>query len=161
AASGSGAAMDSGPLVTASPNELLFVGGASNARTVRRTDRSYRFRLRKAGSMTAEKIGAAAGTYSATAAPKGTAWTMQLVAFQTSSSPPPGTNYPVKVSTNGRYLVDQNNTPFLMTGDSPQALMVNLSEAEADAFFADRQAGGFNLVWINLLCATYTGGRAD
>jgi hypothetical protein len=38
---------------------------------------------------------------------------------------------------------------------------VNLSEAEADAFFADRQAAGFNLVWVNLLCATYTGGRAD
>src|SRR5262245_33567426 len=39
--------------------------------------------------------------------------------------------------------------------------MVNLSEAEADSFFANRQAAGFNLVWINLLCATYTGGRAD
>ncbi|HVM98040.1 MAG TPA: DUF4038 domain-containing protein, partial [Candidatus Acidoferrales bacterium] len=39
--------------------------------------------------------------------------------------------------------------------------IVNLSEAQADAFFADRQLGGFNLVWINLLCATYTGGRAD
>src|SRR5262249_40707174 len=37
----------------------------------------------------------------------------------------------------------------------------NLSEAEAETFFADRQAGGFNLVWINLLCATYTGGRPD
>ncbi len=51
--------------------------------------------------------------------------------------------------------------PFLITGDSPQALTVNLSEAEADAFFADRQAAGFNLVWVNLLCATYTGGRPD
>jgi hypothetical protein len=35
--------------------------------------------------------------------------------------------------------VDQNNAPFLIAGDSPQALMVNLSEAEADGFFADRQ----------------------
>ena len=48
-----------------------------------------------------------------------------------------------------------------MIGDSPQALIVNLSEAEADAFFADRATHGFNTVWINLLCATYTGGRAD
>ena len=39
--------------------------------------------------------------------------------------------------------------------------MVNLSEAEAEMFFADRSALGFNTVWINLLCATYTGGRAD
>src|SRR5262249_30032683 len=71
------------------------------------------------------------------------------------------TAYPLKVSGTGRYLVDQDGVPFLMIGDSPQALTVNLSEAEADAFFADRQAAGFNLVWANLLCATYTGGRPD
>jgi hypothetical protein len=69
--------------------------------------------------------------------------------------------YPLKKSANNRYLVDQNNVPFLMVGDSPQALIVNLTEAEASAFFADRAALGFNTMWINLLCATYTGGRAD
>jgi Protein of unknown function (DUF4038)/Putative collagen-binding domain of a collagenase len=69
--------------------------------------------------------------------------------------------YPLKVSANGRYLVDQNNVPYLMTGDSPQALIVKLSEAQADAFFANRRAHGFNTVWINLLCTTSTGGRAD
>jgi hypothetical protein len=69
--------------------------------------------------------------------------------------------YPVKPASGGRYLVDQNNTPFLLIGDSPQALIVNISEAEADAFFADRNAHGFNTVWINLLCATYTGGRTN
>src|SRR5262245_66562681 len=88
---------------------------------------------------------------------------MLLVSFKAPGGvgPPPSSAYPLKVSANGRYLVDQNNTPFLITGDSPQALMVNLSEAEADSFFADRQAAGFNLVWINLLCASYTGGRPD
>jgi len=65
------------------------------------------------------------------------------------------------MSANKRYLVDQNNVPFLIHGDSPQALMVNLSEADADTFFADRQRFGFNAAWVNLLCATYTGGRAD
>src|SRR5262249_41996930 len=79
----------------------------------------------------------------------------------TTASGPPPSAYPLKVSANGRYLVDQNDVPFLLTGDSPQALTVNISEAEADAFFADRQAAGFNAVWVNLLCATYTGGRAD
>ena len=69
--------------------------------------------------------------------------------------------YPVKKSANNRYLVDQNNVPFLIVGDSPQALIVNLTEAEASAFFADRAALGFNTMWVNLLCATYTGGRAD
>jgi hypothetical protein len=82
-----------------------------------------------------------------------------LIALTSSSPAAPA--YPVKKSANNRYLVDQNNVPFLMVGDSPQALIVNLTEAEASAFFADRATLGFNTMWVNLLCATYTGGRAD
>jgi hypothetical protein len=69
--------------------------------------------------------------------------------------------FPVKVADGGRYLVDQNGTPFLIAGESPQALMVNLSEKEAELFFANRRSHGFNTVWINLLCRPGTGGRAD
>ena len=69
--------------------------------------------------------------------------------------------YPLTVSPTGRYLVDHAGTPFLLVGDSPQALLVNLTEAQAATYFADRAARGFNTVWINLLCAAYTGGRAD
>ena len=69
--------------------------------------------------------------------------------------------YPLKVGPNGRHLVDQNGKPFLIAGESPQALMVNLSEADAELFFANRQSHGFNAVWINLLCRKGTGGRAD
>ena len=62
--------------------------------------------------------------------------------------------YPLKVSANGRYLVDQNNTPFLIAGDSPQGLIYRVSEAQADSYFADRQAHGFNTVgWIDVTCA--------
>ncbi len=62
--------------------------------------------------------------------------------------------YPVKVSANRRYLVDQNNTPFLIVGDTPQGLMGRLSEAQADTYFADRQAHGFNTAgWIDVACA--------
>src|SRR5262249_39450752 len=71
------------------------------------------------------------------------------------------TTYPLQASTNGRYLVDQNHAPYLMVGDAPQALTVNISEAEAEMYFANRSAHGFNTLWVNLLCATYTGGRAD
>ncbi len=39
--------------------------------------------------------------------------------------------------------------------------MVNLTEEDAEHFFANRQAHGFNAVWINLLCRKGTGGRAD
>jgi hypothetical protein len=70
-------------------------------------------------------------------------------------------NAPLSISANGRYLVDQNHSPFLIMGDSPQSLIANLSTADADIYFANRQAYGFNAAWINLLCATYTAGRAD
>jgi len=161
AAAGSTSPMNSGMLTTAQSNDLLFVGGASDGRVITRVTRGYRVRYRRYGNATADRTAATAGSYSVAAKESGTAWIMQLVAFKPAGSTPPSTHYPLKVSPDGRYLVDQLNTPFLITGDSPQALIVNLSEAEADAFFADRQAGGYNLVWINLLCATYTGGRTD
>jgi hypothetical protein len=69
--------------------------------------------------------------------------------------------YPLKVSANGRYLMDQSNAPVLLVGDSPQALIVNLTTNEAAMFFADRAAFGFNTLWINLLCSNYTGGRTN
>jgi hypothetical protein len=69
--------------------------------------------------------------------------------------------FPLKVGPTGRYLVDRNGRPFLIVGDSPQALIANVSETQADRFFANRQAAGFNSVWINLLCNDYTGGRPD
>ena len=74
--------------------------------------------------------------------------------------PPPATGgpvFPLKASANNRFLVDQTGVPFLMQGDSPQALIGNLSPSDADFFFADRQAAGYNAVWVNLLCDSYTG----
>ena len=46
--------------------------------------------------------------------------------------------YPLKVSANKRYLVDQNNKPFLIVGDTPQGLIYRLTEKQADDYFADR-----------------------
>lgn len=67
----------------------------------------------------------------------------------------------LKKSPNGRYLIDSNKVPFLIAGDSPQSLMVNIATNDADMYFADRQSHAFNSVWIDLLCTTYTGGNAD
>ena len=62
--------------------------------------------------------------------------------------------FPLKLSDNHRYLVDQNGRPFLMVGDTPQGLMGRLSEQDADYYFADREAHGFNsLGWIDVMCA--------
>ena len=69
--------------------------------------------------------------------------------------------YPLKVGPTRRYLVDRDGHPFLIVGDSPQSLIVNLSAIQADRFFANRQDAGFNSMWINLLCDEYTGGRPD
>src|SRR5262245_41831934 len=60
--------------------------------------------------------------------------------------------YPLKASSDNRYLVDQNKTPFLMIGDAPQNLIANLSQADAEKYMANRERYGINTLWINLLC---------
>ena len=69
--------------------------------------------------------------------------------------------YPVKVGPTGRYLVDQNGVPFMLLGDSPQAMIANLSESDADQFMADRASRGFNAVWVNLICRANLHCNAD
>ncbi len=75
---------------------------------------------------------------------------------------PAKARYPLKISsTNPHMLVDQDNAPFLMVGDSPHSLLANLTASEAKFYMADRAARGFNTVWIDLLSVGYTGGRPD
>jgi hypothetical protein len=70
--------------------------------------------------------------------------------------------YPLKVSPTGRYLVDQRNVPFMVVGDSPQAMTVNLSPEDAEEFISNRKSAGFNSIWVNLLCIVCTrGSRTD
>jgi hypothetical protein len=69
--------------------------------------------------------------------------------------------YPLKVSRSRRYLVDQRNVPFMIVGDAPQSLIGDLSVRDAATYIADRRSRGFNALWVNLLCAHYTGCRAD
>ena len=72
-----------------------------------------------------------------------------------------GPAFPLKTADGGRYLVDQKGAPFLIAGESPQAMMVKISEEDAELFFKNRRSHGFNTAWINLICAKYTGGRDD
>jgi len=69
--------------------------------------------------------------------------------------------YPLKISANGHYLVDQNNVPFMIVGDSPQAMFANLSTDDAELFIANRQRYGYNTLWVNLLCNDKTGCKPD
>jgi hypothetical protein len=68
----------------------------------------------------------------------------------------PTASYPLKASPNGRYLVDQNNVPFLIAGDSPQGLMA-LSPTDQQAYLSSRHDAGVNTIWVSLLCTTYSG----
>lgn len=114
-------------------------------------------------AMRAAGSGAPSGTATPTQTPTQTpVATLATTAVPTATPIPSGpATYPLKVSANGRYLVDQNNKPFLMVGDSPQSIIGNISEADADLYFANRQANGFNTVWINLLCNSYTYCNSD
>ena len=48
-----------------------------------------------------------------------------------------------------------------MVGDAPHSLVVNLSSSNAAIYLADRATNGFNTLWVEALCNTYTGGRAN
>lgn len=69
-----------------------------------------------------------------------------------------GQPYPLHASPNARYLVDRNGAPFLMIGDAPHSLIVNLDRADEAACLVNRRTNGFNSLWIELLCDSYTGG---
>ena len=77
----------------------------------------------------------------------------QTSVVSATDSTPRFTAYPLEVSANQRYLVDQNNSPFWIIVDSLQALPVTVSVSDAARYFDDREAHGFNSMWINILCA--------
>lgn len=59
--------------------------------------------------------------------------------------------YPLKVSSNGRYLVDQTNTPVLLVGESAYSLISQLSSADVSVYLANRSEKGFNFLWVTLI----------
>src|SRR6516165_9603582 len=69
--------------------------------------------------------------------------------------------YPVKASSNNRYLIDQNNSPFMIVGDSPHRLIGRLSKSDAEFYMANRQRYGINTLWVELLCNDATACNVD
>jgi hypothetical protein len=64
------------------------------------------------------------------------------------AAPPP--EFPLKVSEDHRYLVDQRGTPFLYHADTAWMLFLKLAETEAADYLAARQAQGFNTIQVQL-----------
>jgi hypothetical protein len=69
--------------------------------------------------------------------------------------------YPIKVSAKNRYLVDQNNRPFMIIGDSPHSLIGRMSKSDAEFYMANRARYGINTLWVELLCNDKTACNAD
>lgn len=63
----------------------------------------------------------------------------------------PRARYPLNHVAGLRHLVDQDGRPFLLQGDSPWSLMVQLNLEEAARYLADRRKRGFNTLLVNLL----------
>jgi hypothetical protein len=53
---------------------------------------------------------------------------------------------PVRVSDNGHYFVNANGTPFFWQADTAWGIFNHAAPAEVDAYLADRQAKGFNVI---------------
>ncbi|MGB6833160.1 MAG: DUF4038 domain-containing protein [Candidatus Acidiferrum sp.] len=74
------------------------------------------------------------------------------------STPPETVTFPLKVSSNGRYLVDEANKPFRIQGEAAWSLIANQIYADADKYLSNRQAKGFNTVLVELIEHKYAQG---
>lgn len=63
----------------------------------------------------------------------------------------PAARYPLRREKGLRHLVDGAGRPFLLQGDSPWSLMVQLNRDEAALYLGDRRRRGFNALLVNLL----------
>ncbi|HED36464.1 MAG TPA: DUF4038 domain-containing protein [Gammaproteobacteria bacterium] len=59
--------------------------------------------------------------------------------------------YPLKMSADSRHLEDQLGQPFLINGDTPWSLIVELTKTEADAYLEDRRSRGFNAIIVEII----------
>ena len=58
-------------------------------------------------------------------------------------------------------LLDASNAPFLIIGDAPHSILAKLNNSDAVTYLTDRGQRGFNALWIELLCDSYTFGFGD
>jgi len=64
----------------------------------------------------------------------------------TVASPYPNAIFPLHVEAGKRYLIDAQGTPFLIHGDTPWSLTVQLTREDAEWYLEDRRLKGFNTI---------------
>jgi hypothetical protein len=62
-----------------------------------------------------------------------------------------GPVFPLRLSSNSRYLVDQAGMPFFWNGDSPWSLISHGTRADIDLYLNDRQTKGVNVILLDLI----------
>jgi hypothetical protein len=67
------------------------------------------------------------------------------------ATPSPSPGFPLKISSNNRYLTLQDGTPFLIVGDSPWEAMTCATRPQIDTYLNNRQAKGFNAIIIQVI----------
>lgn len=85
----------------------------------------------------------------ATARPATFATSLQFVAAIVGAQTP--AEYPLILSSNGRYVVDQAGRPFFINGEAAWSLISAVSKEDAELYLEDRQLKGFNLVVVTLV----------
>ena len=68
-----------------------------------------------------------------------------------------GPAVPASVSSDGRYIKDQNGDPYLLLSDQLLPALHNGTLANVNTVMADRQSRGFNALWISLINDAYIG----
>ena len=69
--------------------------------------------------------------------------------------------FPIKLSANKRYFVDQNGTPFLMIADAAHHLIPAIPQSSYVQYINDRVANGFNTINIFAVCADAVAGAGN
>jgi hypothetical protein len=67
------------------------------------------------------------------------------------TTPPTTAAFPLRPSSDHRYLVDANGRPFLLQGDAAWSLIAQLRTEDVDKYLDDRKARGFNTILVSLL----------
>lgn len=65
--------------------------------------------------------------------------------------------FPIRASSNGRFLQTASGQPFLLVADSPMCLVTNVSTADAESYIDARAAQGFNALQFDIVATSYTG----
>jgi Protein of unknown function (DUF4038)/Putative collagen-binding domain of a collagenase len=67
------------------------------------------------------------------------------------SQPDPPSTYPLKLSPDRSYVVDQRGRPFFINGDAAWSLIAQLSKEDAERYLENRRQKGFNTIIVELV----------